>query len=206
MNDTELFSFPIIEGFLIGGGLIMAIGAQNAFVIRQGIKRQHLLLTALTCLFCDVLLIILGVMGTGLLFQDIPHLEIIFRWIGGLFLCAYGLKSFYQVFHPHKLDPAQEPLKSTWQATLLTLLAFTFLNPHTYLDTLFLLGTVGGERPPEEHWPFILGATMASTVWFFGLTYGASALSPLFKKTRTWQILDTVTGLIMVGMGIQLIL
>lgn len=203
---TDIDFNPIVEGFALGASLIMAIGVQNAFVLKQGLKRQHLLLTALTCSLCDSLLIVLGVTGIEVLTEDFPTLTIFMRWGGALFLLVYGLRSFWSVFHPHALVAALDnPSKTSKLATFLALLGFTFLNPHTYIDTFLLLGTIGAEQAPHEQVPFMIGAVSASTVWFFGLTYGASTLSPLFKNPRAWQVLDTIMGIVMIGIAISLI-
>ncbi len=197
---------PLLEGFGVCAGLIVAIGAQNAFVLKQGIKKQHLFLTAITCFICDGILITLGVTGLGLLISEIPFLVKFFRWGGAIFLIAYGLRSFANAFKPQSLVAEIEKSGTTSQtSTLLALLGFTFLNPHTYIDTFLLLGSVGVEYPPNERIFFIIGTLVASFIWFFGLTYGASALSPLFKKPRTWQILEIVMGCIMIGIALTLI-
>ncbi len=198
---------PIIEGFFIGAGLIMAIGAQNAFLLKQGLKRQHLFLCAITCSVSDAFLIVLGVTGIAELFDDLPAIADFMRWGGALFLFCYGIRSFYQVFHPHAMiADLQSPSQSSKLGTFLALLGFTYLNPHTYIDTFLLLGTVGGERPDPEHLPFMIGAVTASFTWFFSLTYGASKLSPLFKNPRAWQVLDTIMGFMMIAMAIALLI
>ncbi len=198
---------PIIEGYFIGISLIMAIGAQNAFLLKQGLKRQHLFLCAITCAISDALLIVLGVTGVAEFMDELPKLADYLRWGGAVFLLCYGLRSFYQVFHPHVMvADLQSPTQTSKLATFLALLGFTFLNPHTYIDTFLLLGTVGGERPDPEHIPFMIGAVSASFSWFFGLTYGASKLSPLFKNPRAWQVLDTLMGFIMIALAIGLII
>lgn len=198
---------PLIKGFALGGSLIMAIGAQNAFVLKQGLKRHHLFLTALTCFVCDAILIILGVTGIGKFIAELPTLSDAMRWGGALFLIIYGLRSFYQVFHPHNLvaDLNQADKKSRL-ATFFALLGFTLLNPHTYIDTFLLLGTIGAEQPQHEHTHFIIGTLMASFLWFFGLTYGAGLLTPLFKNPRAWQILDGTMGVVMLSLGLQLVI
>lgn len=197
---------PWFEGFALTSGLIMAIGAQNAFVLKQGIKRQHLLLTAITCFVCDSLLVVIGVLGLGAAIQDWPILMNILRYAGAIFLIGYGIRSFRNVFHPHALIASLEnEANQSRLKTLLTLLAFTFLNPHTYIDTVLILGSVGAEHPPHEQLPFILGALSFSFIWFFGLTYGASALSPVFKNPKAWQILDTIMGFVMFGIAATLI-
>lgn len=195
---NEIILANLLEGFGISASLIMAIGAQNAFVLKQGLKKQYLFMTAFICFLCDSALIALGVTGIGELLSDLPILLSVMRWGGALFLVGYGIRSLMNVFHPHSLvaDMSDKGTKNRY-TTLLTLLGFTFLNPHTYLDTFLLIGTVGAEHPPEEHLPFIIGAMSASLVWFFGLTYGASKLSPLFKNPRAWQVMDSIMAIIM---------
>jgi L-lysine exporter family protein LysE/ArgO len=196
---------PLLEGLGLGAGLIMAIGAQNAFLLKQGIKRQHLLLCAITCVVCDVFLIIVGVLGFDLLTDWVPSLEKYLRWGGAVFLVCYGLRSFYSVFHPHALIASMDAPPKNRLTTWLTLLGFTFLNPHTYIDTMLLLGSIGSEYPVPAQRLFIAGAAIASALWFFGITYGASLLSPLFRKPRVWQLFDAFTGCLMVGLGINLV-
>jgi L-lysine exporter family protein LysE/ArgO len=196
----------LLKGFITGGGLIIAIGAQNAFVLKQGLKKHHLFLTAITCVICDSILIVLGVKGIGMFITDFPFLDNALRWGGALFLLCYGIRSFRSVFKPQALVAELEsPLKKSRLATLLAVLAFTLLNPHTYIDTFLILGTVGGQAPHEEHLPFIVGALSASVVWFFGLAYGASKLSAYFKNPRLWQWLDMAIGAAMIGIGVSLI-
>lgn len=197
---------PFLEGFVLGGSLIMAIGAQNAFVLKQGLKRQFLFMTAFTCFVCDSILIVLGVTGIGELLSEIPMLLNFMRWGGALFLVCYGIRSFRSVFHPHALvADLENPMPANRFATLMALLGFTFLNPHTYIDTFLLLGTIGAERPPHEHLSFIIGALSASLTWFFGLTYGASKLSPLFRNPRAWQILEAIMGVVMFVIAYSLV-
>lgn len=191
----------------MGASLIIAIGAQNAFVLKQGLKKHHLFLTAITCFICDSLLIVLGVKSIGLVIENAPALVNGLRWAGAIFLACYGLRSFMNVFKPNTLVANLEnPVKQTKLATLLPLLAFTLLNPHTYIDTMLLLGSIGAQHPIEEHLPFIIGALIASFVWFFGLTYGASNLSRYFKNPRTWQFLEAGIGLLMFSIAYSLFL
>lgn len=198
---------PLIKGFAMGAGLIIAIGAQNAFVLKQGLKKHHLFLTAMTCFICDSILIILGVTGLGMIVTNIPFLVNVLRWGGALFLVGYGIRSFLSVFKPQALVAELEnPLQASKLSTLLALLAFTLLNPHTYIDTFLILGSVGAQHPVEEQLPFIIGAVLASFTWFFGLTYGASTLSSLFKNPRAWQILDTIMGFVMFSIAFSLIM
>lgn len=196
---------PIFKGFMMGAGLIMAIGAQNAFVLKQGLKRHHLFMTAMTCFLCDSVLIVLGVMGLGILISDTPWVENALRWGGALFLMAYGARSFYGALKPQglKLDDSKELTSRI--GTFIALLGFTLLNPHTYIDTFLILGNVGAQQPDDHHFPFIVGALIASFAWFFGLTYGASTLTPLFKNPRAWQVLDTIMGFTMFFIAFSLI-
>lgn len=197
---------PLIKGFFMGCGLIVAIGAQNAFVLKQGLKRKHLFLTAFTCFVCDSILIVLGVKGIGFVMDAIPSLEQILRWGGAIFLMCYGIRSFMNVFRPHALmAELEKPSHNDRWATLAALLAFTLLNPHTYIDTFLILGNVGAQHPLEEHLPFIVGALLASFSWFFALTYGAGQLSPFFKNPRAWQVLDTSMGFVMFGIAYSLL-
>lgn len=197
---------PLVKGFGMGASLIMAIGAQNAFVLKQGLKRHHLFLTAITCFICDSILIVLGVSGLGMIINESPNLVNALRWGGAAFLVAYAIRSFMSVFKPHALVAELESnvKKNRW-ATLLALLAFTLLNPHTYVDTFLILGGIGAQHPVDEHLPFMVGALIASFIWFFGLTYGASTLSHVFRNPRAWQILDTIMGFVMLSIAYSLV-
>jgi len=197
---------PLVKGFGMGASLIMAIGAQNAFVLKQGLKRHHLFLTAITCFICDSILIVLGVTGLGMIIDDFPVLVNALRWGGALFLVAYGIRSFISVFNPHALVAELDGPKKNRVATLAALLAFTLLNPHTYIDTFLILGNVGAQHPIDEQMHFMIGALGASFAWFFGLTYGASALSPVFRNPRAWQILDAVMGFVMLSIAYSLVI
>ena len=188
----------IIEGFGVGAGLIIAIGSQNAFVLKKGIMKQHVFITALTCSIIDMLLIILGSMGLGTIISKTPILMISATLFGIVFLSMYGIKSFMAVFQSKSLNSEEDKEDSTsLKVTLITLLAFTLLNPHVYLDTVVLLGSIGARYPIVDRTNFVIGACMASFVWFFGLAYGARFFSPLFKKDITWKILDFVIGCVM---------
>lgn len=188
----------IIEGFGVGAGLIIAIGSQNAFVLKKGIMKQHVFITALTCSIIDMLLIILGSMGLGTIISKTPILMISATLFGMVFLSMYGIKSFMAVFQSKSLNLEEDKKESTsLKATLITLLAFTLLNPHVYLDTVVLLGSIGARYPIVDRTNFVIGACMASFIWFFGLAYGAGFFSPLFKRDITWKILDFVIGCVM---------
>lgn len=191
MHSTE-----IIQGFLLSGGLIVAIGAQNAFVLSQSLKGNHEWLIATICCLCDVVLILAGVGGLGVLLQTMPSLT---KWIaifGIIFLFGYGLLSFKSMLSRHKLETTERPPLSKKKAVMVTL-ALTLLNPHVYLDTLILIGSIANTKFPDTQWWFALGAVSASVVWFYGLTAFAKVLMPLFKKPRTWQVLDGLIGITM---------
>lgn len=201
MHVTTLF-----QGFFMGAGLIMAIGAQNAFVIKQGLKGNHLLLTALTCCLCDGVLIVLGVMGIGLLINDHTNWLTAIRWFGAAFLVVYGILSFIKAFKPETLAAELTQSKnSSKTATLLALLGFTLLNPHTYIDTFLLLGGIGAQHCGVDKYLFIIGTLSASVLWFFGLTYGAARLTPLFQNPKAWQLLNSGVGVMMIVIAYKLI-
>lgn len=198
---------PFFEGFLLSASLIIAIGPQNLFVLKQGLKKQHLLLAAATCSISDSILIILGVYGVAKLITAFPIFLNIMLWGGVLFLFWYGIKCFRSAFHPEVMVTSLEnELSSNKWATFISLLGFTLLNPHVYIDNVLVLGTVGAERASIEQIPFIIGASAASFVWFFSLSYGASILSHLFKNPRVWQILETIMGFIMIGIAVNLLI
>jgi len=198
---------PFLEGFGLGATLIIAIGAQNAFVLRQGLLRRHVFITALICFLCDVTLITLGVAGLGVVIEAAPVLLQIMTWGGAGFLFIYGLRSFRNALKPQSLDTDNFSDKKvlSLRGTVLSVLAFSLLNPHVYLDTVILLGGLGARHPAAERPSFILGASTASMLWFFGLAYGASLLTPLFRKPITWRVLDVLIGCVMWLIAIQLI-
>lgn len=201
-----------LEGFGIGAGLIIAIGAQNAFVLRQGIMRQHVLLVAAVCSLIDAVLIAAGVLGLGTLINAVPLVLRIATGAGALFLLWYGVRSFRSGLNPQVMPETNEdasgstPAPKTKWAVILTLLGFSLLNPHVYLDTVVLLGGIGARHPLDERFAFIAGACSASIAWFFSLAFGAGFLSPLFHKKITWRILDFIIAVIMFLIAIQLAL
>lgn len=197
---------PFVEGCGTGAGLIIAIGAQNAFVLKQGILKNHVFLTALTCALIDALLISVGVGGFGVLLTSNTLLLTIARWGGAAFLGYYGFRSFRSVFKSEslKLDSKSEHL--SLKMALGTALALSLLNPHVYLDTVILLGSIGAQFPASERVFFAWGAMLASFVWFFGLGYGAAYLGPLFQKPLAWKILDFIIGCIMWAIALSLLL
>lgn len=202
-----LFSLPVyFEGLGIGAGLIIAIGAQNAFVLKQGLRRNHVFLTALTCSCIDLFLISLGVLGLGRILEGKPLLLIIAGICGALFLAWFGLNSLLKVFKNESQVEGENGANAGLRATVLALLGFSLLNPHVYLDTVIMLGSIGARHAAGERPSFILGAASASFLWFFGLAYGARILTPLFKKPITWKILDAIIAAVMWFITAQLVI
>ncbi|URK18558.1 LysE/ArgO family amino acid transporter [Thalassospira sp. GO-4] len=183
-------------GFGLGGGLIIAIGAQNAFVLGQGLRRNHPLMVAMVCALCDAILIAAGVAGLGTLIAAYPLLTKIAAWGGGAFLIWYGIGAFRRLFETETLSDDTRSKKG-WKAVLSTTLAVTLLNPHVYLDTVVMLGGIGGQYPAGERLGFALGAMSASFVWFFSIALGAAWLAPYVARPITWKIVDAITCAVM---------
>lgn len=196
---------PALAGFLLGGGLIVAIGAQNAFVLRLGLLRQHVFAVCLLCALSDAVLIVLGIAGLGHLVQNSPLLLSVATYGGALFLFAYGVLAFRRALSPDAMQMAQQSGMSL-RVALSTALAFTFLNPHVYLDTVVLLGSISAQYAGDARAAFGAGAVMASFVWFFGLGYGARLLAPLFARPGAWQILDILIGCVMWALALTLLI
>ncbi|MFW8591927.1 LysE/ArgO family amino acid transporter [Glaciecola sp. 2405UD65-10] len=191
-------------GFTLGLSLILAIGAQNAFVLKQGLKQQHVFVICFVCALSDAVLISAGVAGFGTLVKEYPSIETVSRYAGAAFLIVYAILSFKSAFtQSHGLDAKGEEVGSMWSA-LLTCLAFTWLNPHVYLDTVVLLGSISTQYEGQQY-AFNLGAVIASFVFFFSLGYGARLLIPVFKKPRSWKILEGIIGLVMTALAINLV-
>jgi len=195
---------PILFGFATSLSLIVAIGAQNAFVLRQGIRNEHVLPVVILCAVSDLVLIMAGVAGVGALVTAHPQLLTIARYGGAAFLVGYGLLAARRAFRPTTLTPSDAGPASL-KSVLLTCLALTFLNPHVYLDTVVLLGTLASQQG-DARWRFGAGAAAASLVWFFGLGFGARRLAGLFARPSTWRVLDGVIALTMIGLGVSLAL
>lgn len=196
---------PFVSGFLIGGGLIIAIGAQNAFILRQGIRREHVFPLALICSVSDALLIALGVAGLGALIQLVPALLGGVTLFGIAFLLWYGWKAARRAMAPQAMDPGEGgPLPLG--VAIRTCLALTFLNPHVYLDTVILVGALAAPYSGLPRLAYAIGAMSASFAWFFALGYGARVLTPLFRKPASWRILDALIALVMVSIAGKLAL
>lgn len=191
-------------GFALGLSLILAIGAQNAFVLRQGIRREHVFATVLTCAISDALLIAVGVAGFGALAEALPWLESVMRYGGAAFLVWYGAHNFLAAWRGGQALETEGRVRSSLKGVLGTVLMLTWLNPHVYLDTVVLLGSISAQW--ENKLGFALGAMTSSFVFFFSLGYGARLLRPFFAKPRSWQILDAVVGATMWAIAVKLVL
>lgn len=193
----------------MGASLIIAIGLQNAFVLRQGLKERHIFITALTASLCDATLIAAGVLGFGVIVESMPALITYITWGGAAFLTAYGTKSFISALKPKTMEEqtAKGLLKNdSARATIALILGVSLLNPHVYLDTVILLGGLSASYAGTGKYIFGIGAALSSFVWFFGLAYGARFLAPLFQKPKAWQILDIIIGIVMLLIALSLIL
>ena len=182
-------SFAAAQGFATSAALIVAIGAQNAFVLRQGLRREHVGAVVAVCALSDLLLITLGVAGLGALVQGHATLLLAARWGGALFLAVYGLFAARRALSPHTLS-ASNGAPLTRRQAVLACLAFTYLNPHCWLDTVVLVGSLSAQQPDGARTAFGAGAAAASVVWFVALGYGARLLAPLFAKPIAWRVLD----------------
>lgn len=191
------------KGFALSAGLIVAIGAQNMFVLRQGLKREHVLPIVLFCAAADACLIVAGVSGLGSALAIVPGLSLLLSLGGAVFLAWYGVSALRRAANPYGLVLDQQPAMSL-AATLAGTAAFTFLNPHVYIDTIMLMGAVGTSLPPLERTPFMLGAASASFAWFASLGFGARFLTPVFARPEAWRILDLAIGAVMLALSASL--
>ncbi|GAB4238444.1 MAG: LysE/ArgO family amino acid transporter [Kiloniellaceae bacterium] len=196
-----------LEGLTLGAGLIIAIGAQNAYVLRQGLRRQHVFAVASLCFLIDCTLIALGAGGFASLLRAVPSLPDIAAWGGAVFLAVYSLRAFAAAFHPGSLkaEDAAADGGGGRRAALVTALALSVLNPHVYLDTVILLGGLAAQYPGVERLAFALGAMAASGLWFYGLGYGARQLAPVFASPNAWRLLDAFVGCVMAAIAISLV-
>jgi L-lysine exporter family protein LysE/ArgO len=233
----------MLAGLGLGFSLIIAIGAQNLFVLRQGIRREHVFAVAAICALSDLALIIVGVSGVGAVLTAVPWLVEVVRWAGAAFLVVYGCLAARRAIRPSgevlvageggadAAEPADAragtpaasarsavtggaPASRTatlttrrtgLAAAMITCLALTWLNPHVYLDTVFLLGSVANTHG-DGRWAFALGAGVASIAWFFGLAYGARLLGGVLASPRAWRVLDAIIAVVMIVLGVSLVL
>jgi L-lysine exporter family protein LysE/ArgO len=195
----------LLKGFTTGGSLIVAIGAQNAFVMQQGLLRRHLLLTAFLCSLLDALLICFGVLGFGQVITEYPFAVELSKYFAIIFLLFYGIFSFKSVFKAKSLDHDEKAFPSR-KRTVAVLLALCLLNPHVYLDTVILLGSIASQQPAHEQLYFAFGAMVASFVWFFSITYGSRVLAPFLQNPMAWRVIDGLIAITMWGIALSLLL
>ena len=196
----------LLKGFGTSGSLIVAIGAQNAFVIRQGMQRRHLFMTAIVCSMIDALLILLGVLGFGHLISEYPLSIELSKYFAIIFLFVYGVISLKSSLNPKCLENGKQQELPSAKKTVFLLLALSLLNPHVYLDTVILLGSIASQQPPDQQIYFALGAISASFFWFFAITYGSYLLAPFLSKQSSWRIIDGLIALTMWGIAISLMM
>ena len=194
-----------LAGFGFGLSLIVAIGAQNAFVLRQGLRREHVLAVVAVCALSDAALILLGIAGAGAVFDLFPTALVIVRYAGAAFLLVYAALAARRAWRPAALEAGVPAVRSSLAAVLTTCLALTWLNPHVYLDTVVLLGSVANTHGGDRWW-FGLGAALGSVVWFTALGYGARLLQPVFARPAAWRILDAVIAVTMVAIAVSLVM
>ena len=195
----------VLSGFVTGSSLIIAIGAQNAFVLRQGLRRRHVTLVVAVCAVSDLLLILAGVAGIGTIVERAPVVLAVVRWAGAAFLLGYGLLAVRRAVRGGRLEAAEDrPLSAT--AVLAAALAFTWLNPHVYLDTVLLVGSIASAHGDPGRWWFAVGASAASITWFTALGFGARVLTPVFRRPSAWRVLDAGIAVVMLGLAAALLL
>jgi L-lysine exporter family protein LysE/ArgO len=193
-----------LAGLFLSGSLILAIGSQNAFVLKQGLRKSHVFWVCLVCSLSDAALILTGVLGFSVVARYAAHVVPLIKYAGALFLFVYGLLHFHAAITKTASMGDSHIEAPSLKRTLLVCLALTWLNPHVYLDTLLLIGSVS-TRFPGEHWLFAAGGITASLVFFFSLGYGARLLLPLFKKPIAWKVLDLIVGVTMWAIAWQLV-
>ena len=186
-----------LQGLALSLGLIVAIGAQNAFVLRQGLRREHVTSVVFFCAITDALLIAAGVLGMAQALGERPMVAHALALAGAVFLAAYGWNALRRALQQNGLLANEEGDGLTWAAAMAQAAAFTLLNPHVYLDTVLLVGSIGAQQPADLQVWFVAGASSASLLWFCALGFGARWLAPLFAKPRAWQVFDILIGLTM---------
>jgi L-lysine exporter family protein LysE/ArgO len=191
-------------GFALGATLIIAIGAQNAFVLRQGLRREHVLLIVAFCALADLVLISAGVAGLARVLANAPGLTLALTVAGTLFLAWYGIRALARAWKASSLHAATGMHRISLRGALAQAAGFTFLNPHVYLDTVLLMGSIGARQPSDMRMWFIGGAAAASGAWFTSLGFGARLLRPVFQTPRAWRVLDTLVGVTMLAVAASL--
>ena len=192
-----LMGSVFLQGLALSLGLIVAIGAQNAFVLRQGLRSEYVASVVFFCAISDALLMAAGVLGMGQALGERPMVAHALALAGAVFLAVYGWKALRRALQQNGLLANQEGDGLTWAAAVAQAAAFTLLNPHVYLDTVLLVGSIGVQQPASLQPWFVAGASSASLLWFCALGFGARWLAPLFAQPRAWQVLDVLSGLTM---------
>ncbi|MDM8347512.1 LysE/ArgO family amino acid transporter [Pseudomonas sp. sp1636] len=192
-----------LNGLSVAAGLIIALGAQNAFVLAQSLRREHHLPVALLCVACDALLVAAGVFGLAALLAQNPLLLGVARWGGAAFLLWYGAQALLRACRPQGLEQTAAATPRPLRAVLLAALAVTLLNPHVYLDTVLLIGSLGAQQSVPG--AYALGAASASLLWFFSLALGAAWLAPQLARPATWRLIDLAVALMMLAIAWQLL-
>ncbi|MGY5451982.1 LysE/ArgO family amino acid transporter [Agarivorans sp. MS3-6] len=196
----------LLTGAVVSGSLIVAIGSQNVFLLKCGLKKQYALSVATICFLGDILLISTGVLGIGTFLYKAPLWKDILTLGGAIFLFWYGCQSAKSAWKGSShLELENSDIAQSWVKVVLMAMAITFLNPHVYLDTVVILGGVTAQMEPDEKLLFVIGALVASGIWFYGLVYLANKLIPLFRKPRTWRTLDSVISCIMFSIAFKLV-
>jgi L-lysine exporter family protein LysE/ArgO len=192
-----------VAGAVTGLALIVAIGAQNAFVLHQGLRREHVGVVVTLCTVSDAVLITVGTLGIGLVVTQAPAALMVLKWVGAVYLMCWAARSFAASLKPSALVGQAARSRGSVVGTTL---AVTYLNPHVYLDTVVLLGGLANQHGLEARWVFSAGAVTASAAWFPALGYGAQALSALLSSPRSWQVIEAATGVVMLGLSVKLML
>jgi len=204
-GPTGMTASAFATGFMLCATLIVAIGAQNAFVLRQGLRREYVLVIVAFCALADLILISLGVAGLARVLGSAPRLTLTLSVGGAIFLFWYGIRALHRAFQAESLVAASGSQRTTLRSVMAQVAGFTFLNPHVYLDTVLLMGSIGARQPLDSRGWFVGGAALASGAWFTALGFGARLLAPVFSRPRAWQVLDALVGLTMLAMALTLV-
>ena len=194
----------LFSGFAVGLSLIVAIGAQNAFVLKQGLKQQYVFWICVICALSDSILILMGVAGFAQVIAHYPHVVMISKYLGALFLLVYGAQHFYSAYRMQQILSLDTDSPPSLKRMLMLCLAFTWLNPHVYLDTVILMGSISTQYKLYKWW-FALGAVISSWFFFFSLGYGSKFLLAWFQNPKAWKVLDVIIGVIMWGIALSLL-
>lgn len=195
-----------LQGVLLSFGLIIAIGAQNAYVLKQGIENNHIFWVATVCFLCDFILMSVGVLGVGTMVAQNSILQLILALLGALYLAIFAYNSLRAIFQEQVMSTGYYEGRASLRSVILATLAITLLNPHVYLDTIVIIGGVAGTLEDEHKIAFLLGSLTASSIWFYSLGYAATKLAPIFRKPVTWRILNLLIGLMMLFIIYRLLL